>query len=64
MKKSVFVLLFLFLLTSLSAQQSLAEKSGVIQANDYVQLEMSNGKKIILYQARMHLAKIICTPVS
>ena len=64
MKKSIFVLIFMFLMTSLSAAQSLQEKLGVIQNHDYVQLEMPDGKKIILYQARMHRAMLIGTPVT
>ena len=64
MKKNVVVLVFLFLMTSLCAAQSLQEKLAVIQSSDYVQLEMPDGKKVILYQVRMHRAMLIGTPVS
>jgi len=63
MKKLLFLLTFIFLFT-VQAEQSLAEKTGIIQNNDYVQLEMKDGKKIILFKARVHRAKIIGTPVS
>ena len=63
MKKLIFLLCF-FTLFVVNAEQSLAEKTGIIQNNDYVQLEMKDGKKIILFKARVHRAKIIGTPVT
>ena len=63
MKKLLFLLSFLLAFT-VQAEQSLAEKTGVIQNNDYVQLEMKDGKKIILFKARVHRAKIVGTPVT
>ena len=63
MKKLILLFIFLFAFT-INAEQSLAEKTGVIQNNDYVQLEMKDGKKVILFKARVHRAKIIGTPVT
>ncbi len=64
MSRSLFILISLFFLSTLSAEQSLQEKLGIVQANEYVQLEMPNGKMIILYKARIHLTQLIGTPVT
>ena len=63
MKKLILLFTLLFIFT-INAEQSLAEKTGVIQNNDYVQLETKDGKKIILFKARVHRSKVIGTPVT
>jgi hypothetical protein len=64
MKRGLFILISLLFLSTLSAEQSLQEKLGIVQSNDYVQLEMPNGKSLILYKARVHRAQLIGTPVT
>ena len=63
MKKIIFLLLVLFTFTTL-AEQSLAEKTGIIQNHDYVKLEMKDGKIVFLFKARVHRATIVGTPVT
>ena len=64
MKGILFILTLITFMTVAHAEQSLQEKLGVVQNNDYVQLEMPNGKKVILYKARIHRAQLIGTPVT
>ena len=64
MKKIIFTLLLSISAVTAFAEQSLQEKLGVCQANEYVQLEMADGKKIILFKARIHRAKLMGTPVN
>jgi hypothetical protein len=63
--KTLLLLTFMFFVSvGYCEDQSVQEQLGVIKANEYVQLTMSDGKKVLLFKARMHRAKIIGNPVS